>query len=115
MPEDVGNILKESIDSVLQNATYNHKKVGQWTNAIVENSIKRLTAQNKPFKYIGVYGLGCFLCLLCSSVNPKAMNAETSNTFPWSRFGSSDLRDHAADWCRPAHVLIVLLGQLNRR
>mmetsp|Transcript_22319 Transcript_22319/g.26852 ORF Transcript_22319/g.26852 Transcript_22319/m.26852 type:complete len:114 (-) Transcript_22319:179-520(-) len=50
--EDVNNIIKESIDSVLLNATYNHNKVGQWTSMVVEQSMKRLTALNKPFKYV---------------------------------------------------------------
>mmetsp|Transcript_31270 Transcript_31270/g.77789 ORF Transcript_31270/g.77789 Transcript_31270/m.77789 type:complete len:116 (+) Transcript_31270:333-680(+) len=50
--DDVNNIIKESIDTVLQNASYNHNKVGQWTSSMVEVCLKRLTALNKPFKYV---------------------------------------------------------------
>lgn len=50
--EDVSNIIKETIDSVLQHASYNHNKVGQWTSNVVERTLKRLTQLNKPFKYV---------------------------------------------------------------
>mmetsp|Transcript_2467 Transcript_2467/g.5085 ORF Transcript_2467/g.5085 Transcript_2467/m.5085 type:complete len:114 (-) Transcript_2467:74-415(-) len=50
--EDVNNIIKESIDSILLNATYTQQKVGQWTSQIVESCMKRTTALNKPFKYV---------------------------------------------------------------
>mmetsp|Transcript_16218 Transcript_16218/g.31151 ORF Transcript_16218/g.31151 Transcript_16218/m.31151 type:complete len:114 (+) Transcript_16218:269-610(+) len=50
--EDVNNIIKESIDSVLLNAAYNHHMVGQWTSQVVESCMKRLTGLNKPFKYV---------------------------------------------------------------
>lgn len=46
-------IIKESIDGVLQDATYTHSKVSQWNNAIVETCLRKLTSMNKPFKYIG--------------------------------------------------------------
>eukprot|EP00026_Physarum_polycephalum_P023108 Phypoly_transcript_27847.p1 GENE.Phypoly_transcript_27847~~Phypoly_transcript_27847.p1 ORF type:complete len:110 (+),score=0.27 Phypoly_transcript_27847:125-454(+) len=42
----------QSIELSLQNATYQHNKVSQWTSNTVEQCLKRLTAQNKPFKYI---------------------------------------------------------------
>jgi len=50
--EDVQNIIKESIETTLQNATYHHSKVPQWTNNVVEQFLKRLTNLNKPFKYV---------------------------------------------------------------
>lgn len=50
--DDVSNIIKESIDAVLQNQAYNETKVSQWTTSCLENCIKRLTAMNKPFKYV---------------------------------------------------------------
>ncbi|KAG2484730.1 hypothetical protein HYH03_016477 [Edaphochlamys debaryana] len=50
--DDVSNIIKESIDAVLQNQQYNEAKVSQWTSSCLEHSIKRLTALNKPFKYV---------------------------------------------------------------
>ena len=53
--EDVQNIIKESVETTLQNAVYNHAKVPQWTSTVVEQCLKRLTALNKPFKYIGTH------------------------------------------------------------
>ena len=50
--DQVNNILKESIESTVQNAAYHHNKVAQWNSNIVELCLKRLTALNKPFKYI---------------------------------------------------------------
>mmetsp|Transcript_8219 Transcript_8219/g.19694 ORF Transcript_8219/g.19694 Transcript_8219/m.19694 type:complete len:114 (-) Transcript_8219:2047-2388(-) len=50
--DDVSNIIKESIDSVLQNQQYSMHKVGQWTSSCLDNCIKRLTSLNKPFKYV---------------------------------------------------------------
>mmetsp|Transcript_11073 Transcript_11073/g.32935 ORF Transcript_11073/g.32935 Transcript_11073/m.32935 type:complete len:116 (-) Transcript_11073:19-366(-) len=50
--DDVSNIIKESIDAVLQNTQYSEAKVSQWTSSCLENCIKRLTALNKPFKYV---------------------------------------------------------------
>eukprot|EP01116_Phalansterium_solitarium_P000725 TRINITY_DN10579_c0_g1_i1.p3 TRINITY_DN10579_c0_g1~~TRINITY_DN10579_c0_g1_i1.p3 ORF type:complete len:114 (-),score=38.68 TRINITY_DN10579_c0_g1_i1:355-696(-) len=50
--EDVQNIIKESVESTLQNTVYNHSKVPQWTSNVVEQCLKRLSALNKPFKYV---------------------------------------------------------------
>jgi len=50
--EDVLAVIKESVDSVLANATYSHVKVKQWTNNCIETCMKRLKDLNKPFKYI---------------------------------------------------------------
>ncbi len=43
---------RQSIESTLQNAVYQHNKVAQWTSNIVEQCLKRLTSLNKPFKYV---------------------------------------------------------------
>ena len=53
LAEDVNNIIKESIDSVLLNTSYVHTEVGKWTSEVVEGCLKRLTGLNKPFKYVG--------------------------------------------------------------
>lgn len=50
--EAVNAIIKESIETSLQSATYAHSKVSQWTSNIVESCVKRLTQLNKPFKYV---------------------------------------------------------------
>lgn len=50
--DDVSNIIKESIDAVLQNQQYNETKVSQWTSSCLENCVKKLAGLNKPFKYV---------------------------------------------------------------
>mmetsp|Transcript_10666 Transcript_10666/g.26337 ORF Transcript_10666/g.26337 Transcript_10666/m.26337 type:complete len:114 (-) Transcript_10666:1724-2065(-) len=50
--DDVSNIIKESIDAVLQNQQYNETKVSQWTSTCLENCVKKLAGLNKPFKYV---------------------------------------------------------------
>jgi dynein light chain Tctex-type 1 len=50
--DDVSTIIKDALDTVLQSQHYNVDKVPQWTNACMESCMKRLTALNKPFKYI---------------------------------------------------------------
>eukprot|EP00126_Sphaerothecum_destruens_P008136 Sdes_comp20101_c0_seq2m13099 len=50
--DEVNNIIKESIEQSLQNTVYNHNKVSQWTANVVELCLKKLTALNKPFKYV---------------------------------------------------------------
>eukprot|EP00735_Rhodelphis_limneticus_P005312 TRINITY_DN17100_c0_g1::TRINITY_DN17100_c0_g1_i1::g.20946::m.20946 TRINITY_DN17100_c0_g1::TRINITY_DN17100_c0_g1_i1::g.20946 ORF type:complete len:131 (+),score=-0.94,sp/Q9Z336/DYLT1_RAT/69.03/7e-57,Tctex-1/PF03645.8/1.8e-37 TRINITY_DN17100_c0_g1_i1:54-395(+) len=52
VPDDVNGIIRETIDQLLGNTTYQHNKIGQWTSNVVEQCLKRLTALNKPFKYI---------------------------------------------------------------
>ena len=50
--DEVSNIIKESVDTVLQSEQYNVDKVGQWTNNCMECCLKRLTALAKPYKYV---------------------------------------------------------------
>ncbi|KAI8614185.1 hypothetical protein CcCBS67573_g06048 [Chytriomyces confervae] len=50
--DEVNNVIKESIESTIQNAAYHHNKVGQWNSNIVEQCLKKLASLNKPFKYI---------------------------------------------------------------
>lgn len=50
--EDVAAIIKEAIETVLMPCTYNHTKVPQWTNNVIEGCMKKLKDLNKPFKYI---------------------------------------------------------------
>jgi hypothetical protein len=62
-----GVVIWQSVNSSLNNAIYTHSKVTTWQATIVENTLKRLAALNKPFKYVGgfpaplhvVGGLGC--------------------------------------------------------
>jgi len=50
--EDVRNIIKEAIEETLKGVSYQHGQVPKWSNHIVEQTLKRLTILNKPFKYV---------------------------------------------------------------
>ena len=50
--DDVSNIVKESLDNVLQSKQYDADKVSQWSNECMTNCLKRLLALNKPLKYV---------------------------------------------------------------
>ncbi|EPZ31947.1 Tctex-1 domain-containing protein [Rozella allomycis CSF55] len=52
LPEEVNAIIKEGIESTIQNASYHHNKVAQWNANIVELTLKKLVGLNKPFKYV---------------------------------------------------------------
>ena len=70
LAEDVNNIIKESIDSVLLNTSYVHTEVGKWTSEVVEGCLKRLTGLNKPFKYVGTHEERESVCVcVCASAS----------------------------------------------
>lgn len=50
--DEVSMIIKESVENAIGVNMYQHNKVNQWTSNIVEQCLKRLTALNKPFKYV---------------------------------------------------------------
>ncbi len=50
--EDVVALVKEAVEGVLGNETYNHSKVPQWTSSTIEGCLKRLKDLGKPFKYV---------------------------------------------------------------
>ncbi|KAI9188227.1 hypothetical protein H9P43_002618 [Blastocladiella emersonii ATCC 22665] len=50
--DEVTAIIKETIESTVQNNPYHHQKVGQWNTNIVEQCLKKLSGLNKPYKYI---------------------------------------------------------------
>ena len=50
--DEVSNIIKESVDTVLQSEQYSADRMGQWTNNCMEGCMKRLTALAKPYKYV---------------------------------------------------------------
>jgi hypothetical protein len=52
--------MVQSVETVLQqNTAFTHSKVALWQATIVENALKRLAAQNKPFKYVGQFACVC--------------------------------------------------------
>jgi len=50
--DEVNMVIKESVETTIGANTYQHNKVSQWSSNIVEQSLKRLTALGKPFKYV---------------------------------------------------------------
>nr|ALX72360.1 cell protein CPr5 [Odontobuthus doriae] len=50
--DDVSTIIKEAVEGIIAGNAYQHSKVNQWTNSIVEQILGQLTKLNKPFKYI---------------------------------------------------------------
>ena len=51
--EQVKAVCSKCVDLILPNSlTYNHDKVNQWTQQILESCIKELAKMQKPFKYV---------------------------------------------------------------
>lgn len=51
-PDDVNSLIKESVDAVLAGQQYSEVKVGQWTSACLEGCMQRLSALERPYKYV---------------------------------------------------------------
>merc|ERR1711959_330077 len=53
LPDDVREMIREVCDSVLKPETmFKQSSVDEWTAAVVEEILKRLADQRKPFKYV---------------------------------------------------------------
>ncbi|XP_050531142.1 dynein light chain Tctex-type 1-like [Daktulosphaira vitifoliae] len=50
--DEVGDIIKDSIEYVIGSESYNQNVVNKWTNSVVENCLTKLCKLAKPFKYI---------------------------------------------------------------
>jgi len=48
----VRDIIRETVEELLQNEQYNHAKVESWGSMIVEKCLQKLGALAKPFKFI---------------------------------------------------------------
>ena len=51
-PEEVEPLLSDVVAKVLANAVYDEAKVAGWVDLICDQSLVKLTAMNKPFKYV---------------------------------------------------------------
>mmetsp|Transcript_30433 Transcript_30433/g.35098 ORF Transcript_30433/g.35098 Transcript_30433/m.35098 type:complete len:121 (+) Transcript_30433:141-503(+) len=49
--EDVETVVKGAIGIVLNDTMYNPKKVNDWSNSIIDSSLKGLQSLNRPYKY----------------------------------------------------------------
>ncbi|CAH8874565.1 unnamed protein product [Trichobilharzia szidati] len=52
VPEEVKNIVKECIESIVGSSSYSQSKVQLWTSTVIEQCLNHLTKLGKPFKYI---------------------------------------------------------------
>ncbi|EOD28463.1 hypothetical protein EMIHUDRAFT_64146 [Emiliania huxleyi CCMP1516] len=75
---------RQSVESVLSNASYNHVKVPQWTNDVIELTMKRLKELNQPFKYI-------VTCAIMQK-NGAGLHMATSTFWDNSSDGSATLK-----------------------
>jgi len=76
--EEVMAIIKESIENTCQNQSYQHAKVAQWNSNIVEQTLKKLSELNKPFKYL----------VTCVIMQKNGAGLHTANSCFWDN--SSD-------------------------
>uniref|UniRef100_A0AAV2K9C8 Dynein light chain Tctex-type 1 n=1 Tax=Knipowitschia caucasica TaxID=637954 RepID=A0AAV2K9C8_KNICA len=50
--EEVGEIIKESVEAAIGGNSYQHNRVNQWTTSVVEQCLSQLSKLGKSFKYI---------------------------------------------------------------
>ena len=126
---------------MLQPHQYDERRVGQWTNECMEHCIKRLTAMNKPYKYVvtclimqvGASPLVCVAHAVCACLSIGLMHSYAASIalgvapvslttlLCVSRSSAVVLMSccgvreacHAEDRSWVAHSCFMLLGQLN--
>ena len=77
--EDVEAIVKTSIVDSLNEASYNPKKVNEWTNTIVATCLKKLQELERPFKYV-------ITCIIMQK-NGAGMNTSSSQLWDANKDG----------------------------
>jgi dynein light chain Tctex-type 1 len=50
--DEVSNLIKETVERVIGNNSYQQNKINRWTADLVDQLLTELTNLNKPFKYI---------------------------------------------------------------
>jgi len=96
--EDVDTIVKTAISSCLTDVMYNHKKVNDWINTIVDSCLKELQSLNRPFKYI----------VTCIIMQQNGAGMNTAATMFWDT--SKDGR-YVMNWSNNTmHVLVTVYG-----
>ncbi|CAL8314917.1 unnamed protein product [Boreogadus saida] len=71
--EEVSTIIKESVEGVIGANGYQHSRVHQWTNNVVEQCLSQLGKLNKPFKYI----------VTCIIMQKNGAGLQTASTCFW--------------------------------
>ncbi|CAL5989870.1 Tctex-1_family protein [Hexamita inflata] len=51
-PEEVTNTVKDIVEAILQQDEYDVNRVSKWQEMIVEDVMRKLASQKKPFKYM---------------------------------------------------------------
>ncbi|KAJ8657420.1 hypothetical protein O0I10_006976 [Lichtheimia ornata] len=50
--DEVTTMIKETVESVIQDAEYSHSKVPQWNSSIIDACLAKLKEVNKSYKYV---------------------------------------------------------------
>lgn len=96
--EDVEPIVRNAIHNTLNEASYNSKKVNEWTNSIVTGCLKELQALNKSFKYI-------ITCIIMQKVG-AGLNTTTSMFWDAGKDGLCKV-----PWQNPTmHCIVTVYG-----
>lgn len=96
--EDVDTIVKNAIRGCLTDVMYNHRKVNDWINTIVDSCLKELQSLNRPFKYI-------VTCVIMQK-NGAGMNTAACMFWDASKDGQC-----VVPWSnKTMHVLVAVYG-----
>jgi dynein light chain Tctex-type 1 len=49
--EDVETVVKSALQSTLSEQEYSQEKLNQWSNQVIDNTLKGLAGMGRPFKY----------------------------------------------------------------
>ncbi|KAH0569438.1 Tctex-1 family protein [Spironucleus salmonicida] len=50
--EEINSIVKDILESLLASVTYQHSRISQLTEQVIEEVLKKLVAQKRPYKYL---------------------------------------------------------------
>merc|ERR1712243_994 len=50
--DEVNQVIKDSIESVIGGSQYESKKIDTWMNSVIESCIENLNKLDKPYKYV---------------------------------------------------------------
>ncbi|GFV58539.1 dynein light chain Tctex-type 1 [Trichonephila clavipes] len=79
--DDVSKIIKSAVEEVIERNTYQHSKVKQWSDKIIEQILTNLKELNKPFKYIVSRSMTQAVIFLEVSITPiRTMLADTARS-----------------------------------
>ncbi|XP_072299167.1 dynein light chain Tctex-type 1 [Eucyclogobius newberryi] len=71
--EEVGKLIKESVEATIGGNAYQHNRVNQWTTNVVEQCLSQLSKLGKPFKYI----------VTCVIMQKNGAGLQTANACFW--------------------------------